>query len=91
MVKLLMKLLELGGAKKKKKKGANTEEVIRKKIKKEEREKHGRKVSILSSQPQRITSRLKAMFNLSPIYAARKPSNHKLFKNHKISPVHKFT
>ena len=31
------------------------------------------------------------MFNLSPIYTARKSSNHKLFKNHKISPVHKFT
>ena len=31
------------------------------------------------------------MFNLSPIYSARKSSNHKLFKNHKISPVHKFT
>ena len=24
------------------------------------------------------------MFSLSPIYSARKPSNHKLFKNHKI-------
>ena len=31
------------------------------------------------------------MFNLSPIYSARKSSNHKSFKNHKISPVHKFT
>ena len=31
------------------------------------------------------------MFHLSPIYSARKSSNHKLFKNHKISPVHKFT
>ena len=31
------------------------------------------------------------MFNLSPIYSARKSSNHKLFKNHKTSPVHKFT
>ena len=31
------------------------------------------------------------MFNLSPIYSACKSSNHKLFKNHKISPVHKFT
>ena len=31
------------------------------------------------------------MFNLSPIYSARKSSNHKLFKNHKIGPVHKFT
>ena len=38
------------------------------------------------SQPQRITSRLKTVFNLSPIYSARKSSNHKLFKNHKISP-----
>ena len=27
------------------------------------------------------------MFNLSPIYSAQKSSNHKLFKNHKISPV----
>ena len=44
-----------------------------------------------TSQPQRITSRLKTMFNLSPIYSARKLSNHKLFKNHKINPVHKFT
>ena len=26
------------------------------------------------------------MFNLSPIYAARKSSNHKLSKNLKISP-----
>ena len=25
------------------------------------------------------------MFSLSPIYSARKSSNHKLFKNHKIS------
>ena len=31
------------------------------------------------------------MFNLSPIYSARKSSNHKLLKNHKISPAHKFT
>ena len=31
------------------------------------------------------------MFNLSSIYSAHKSSNHKLFKNHKISPVHKFT
>ena len=38
------------------------------------------------SQPQRITSRLKTMFNLSPIYSACKLSNHKLSKNHKISP-----
>ena len=37
------------------------------------------------SQPQRITSWLKTMFNLSPIYSARKSSNHKLFKNRKIS------
>ena len=37
------------------------------------------------SQPQRITSRLKIMFNLSPIYSARKSSNHKLSINHKIS------
>ena len=43
------------------------------------------------SQPQRITSRLKTMFSLSPIYSTRKSSNHKLFKNHEISPVHKFT
>ena len=43
------------------------------------------------SQPQRITSRLKTMFSLSPIYSARKSSNHKVFKNHKISPAHKFT
>ena len=27
------------------------------------------------------------MFSLSPIYSARKSSNHKLFINHKISPV----
>ena len=26
------------------------------------------------------------MFNLSPIYSARNTSNHKLSKNHKISP-----
>ena len=26
------------------------------------------------------------MFNLSPIYSARKSSNHKLSQNHKISP-----
>ena len=30
------------------------------------------------------------MFNLSPIYSARKSSNHKLFKNHKISHIHNF-
>ena len=41
------------------------------------------------SQPQRITSRLKTMFNLSLIYSALKSSNHKLVKKHKISPVHK--
>ena len=38
------------------------------------------------SQPQRMTSRLKTMFNLSPIYSARKSSNHKLSISHKISP-----
>ena len=38
------------------------------------------------SQPQRITSGLKTMFNPSPIYSTRKSSNHKLSKNHKISP-----
>ena len=38
------------------------------------------------SQPQRINSRLKTMFNLSSIYSERKSSNHKLFKNYKISP-----
>ena len=38
------------------------------------------------SQPQRITARLKTMFSLSPIHSARRPSNHKLSKNHKISP-----
>ena len=38
------------------------------------------------SQPQRITSWLKTMFSLSPIYSARKSSNHKLSINHKISP-----
>ena len=37
------------------------------------------------SQPQRITSRLKTMFNLTPIYSARKSSNHKLSIKHKIS------
>ena len=37
------------------------------------------------SQPQRVTSWLKTMFNLSPIYSARKISNHKLSINHKIS------
>ena len=29
------------------------------------------------------------MFSLSSIYSTRKSSNHKLFKNHEISPVHK--
>ena len=38
------------------------------------------------SQPQRITSRIKTMFSLSPIYSACKSSNHKLSINHKISP-----
>ena len=38
------------------------------------------------SQPQRITSRQKTMFNLSAIYSAHKSSNHKLSKNHIISP-----
>ena len=37
-------------------------------------------------QPQRITSRPKTTFNLSPVYTARKSSNHKLSKIHKISP-----
>ena len=37
------------------------------------------------SQPQRVTSWLKTMFNPSPIYSARKSSNHKLSINHKIS------
>ena len=31
------------------------------------------------------------MFSLSPIYSAHKSSNNRLFKSHKISPVHKFT
>ena len=38
------------------------------------------------SQPQRITSVLKTMCNLSPIYSACKSSNHKLSPNHKTSP-----
>ena len=38
------------------------------------------------SQPQRVTSWLKTMFNLSPIYSALKSPNHKLLKNHKIGP-----
>ena len=37
------------------------------------------------SQPQRVTSWLKTMFNLAPIHSARKSSNHKLSINHKIS------
>ena len=37
------------------------------------------------SQPQRVTSWLKTMFTLSPIYSARKSSNNKLSINHKIS------
>ena len=36
------------------------------------------------SQPQRVTSWLKTMFNPSPIYSAHKSSNHKLSINHKI-------
>ena len=39
-----------------------------------------------TNQPQRMTSRLKTMCNLSPTYSARKSSNHKLSINHKISP-----
>ena len=38
------------------------------------------------SQPQRITSWLKAVFSLSPMYSACKSSNHRLSINHKISP-----
>ena len=38
------------------------------------------------SQPQRITPRLKTMFNLSPIHSARKSSNHKFSKNNQICP-----
>ena len=37
------------------------------------------------SQPQRVTSWLKTMFNLPSIYSARKSLNHKLSINHKIS------
>ena len=37
-------------------------------------------------QPRTITSGLKTMFNLSPVYAASKSSHNKLSKNHKISP-----
>ena len=37
------------------------------------------------SQPQRVTSWLKTMFNPSPIYSACKSSNHKISINHKIS------
>ena len=40
------------------------------------------------SQPQRITSQLKIMFNLSPIYAARRSSNHKLSKNTRHKTIH---
>ena len=36
------------------------------------------------SQPQRVTSWLKTMFNLSPIYSAHKSSNHKLSINMEI-------
>ena len=42
------------------------------------------------SQPQRATSWLKTMFNLTPIYSARKSSNHKLSINHKISTDKEF-
>ena len=31
-------------------------------------------------------TRAKTDFSLSPIYSARKSSNHKFYKNHKISP-----
>ena len=41
------------------------------------------------SRPQRITSRLKTMFNLSPIYSARKSSNHKLSPKPKNQSWHK--
>ena len=37
-----------------------------------------------SSQPQRTTSGLKTMFNLSPIYSAHKSSMKKLSQNHEI-------
>ena len=37
------------------------------------------------SHPQRVTSWLKTMFNLAPIYSARKSSNHTFSINHKIS------
>ena len=38
------------------------------------------------SRPQRITSWLKIMFKLSPIYSTHNSSNHKLSPNHKIIP-----
>ena len=38
------------------------------------------------SQSQRITPGLKTMFSLPPIYSARKSSNRKLSKKHKITP-----
>ena len=38
-----------------------------------------------TSEPQRITSELKAMFSLPPIYSAHMSSNHKLSPKHKIS------
>ena len=38
------------------------------------------------SQPQKIKSGLKTLFSQFPIYSAHKSSNHKLPKNHKISP-----
>ena len=37
-------------------------------------------------QPQRITSRLKTMFNVSPVYSEHKSSNHEFSKKDKISP-----
>ena len=44
------------------------------------------------SQPQKdYVMAKKTMFNLSPIYSARKSSNQKLFKNYKINHVHKPT
>ena len=67
---------------KKKRKG---EEKNRRKKKKKERK--GELVSwyFEPSQPQRVTSWLETMVNLSPIYSARKSSNHKLSIDHKIS------
>ena len=38
------------------------------------------------SQPQRVTSWLKTMFSLSPIYSARKSLNHRLSISRKINP-----